>query len=180
MSDLPQERNFIQEEETRPKASTSTSVMSRLGQNQNFIMARMHQEKIWTANGPYNAVPGVQSGIDSGIPLPINMEIWALSMMNLVPGASGFIEFDIKRHTASGQAGTSIFTTRPRLDFSSGINSYLVKRFDDNTTPESPAGCQQPVLVSMNVDAGDMFTCDITSKQVNGESGGIILHLRPR
>lgn len=180
MSNLPEERNYIQEEETRPKASTSTSLLSRIGSNINFGLTSFHIKQLWTANGPYNSIGGVQAGIDSGIVIPINMEIWAISMTNLVPGSSGYTEFDIKRHTASGQSGTSIFTQRPRLSYVSGVNSFLEYRFDLNNASENPTGCQLPILTTVNVDRGDMFSCDITSKQLNGESASIILFLRPR
>jgi hypothetical protein len=143
MSNLPEERNYIQEEETRPKASTSTSVLSRVGSDINFIISRMHQEKLWAANGPYNAFPGAQTGIDGGIVLPIDMEIWALSM-------------------------------------TSGINSFLLYRFDLALAVQNPAGCQQPVLITQNLNMGDMITCDFTNKQPSGESASITLHLRPR
>lgn len=180
MSDLAPERNIIQEQETQPKASTSTSVMSRIGASSNFILFYMHQEKMWAANGPYNAVSGAQTGIDGGIPILFDMEIVGVSMWNLVPGSAGVLEMDIKRHTASAQAGTSIFTTTPKLSFSSGINSFLMKRFSDNTVLQNPTGCTQPVLLSSNLFAGDLLTCDILQKQVAGESGGILINLRPR
>lgn len=180
MSNLPEERNYIQVEETRPKASTSTSVFSRVGSAINFINTRMHQEKLWTANGPYNAFPGYQSGIDSGIVLPIDMEIWAISMQNSVQGTAGYTEFDIKKHTASGQFGTSIFSQKPSLSFASGQFSYLLYRFDLGLAVQNPAGCIQPVLLTPNLNMGDLLTCDITNKQPSGESAGITLHLRPR
>lgn len=180
MSDLAPERNIIQEQETQPKASTSTSLLSRMGASSNFILAYMHQEKMWTANGRYNAVTGPQIGIDGGIPIIFDMLIVGISMWNLVPGTSGLLEFDIKRHTASNQAGTSIFTTTPKLSFSSGINSFLTRRFTDNVDLESPTGATMPVLLSQNLDAGDLLTCDILQKQVAGESGGILINLRPR
>lgn len=161
------------------RASVSEAVGNKIGASVNFINTMQTDTKLWCINGDYyNSF--VKVGIDGVYVCKRNMEIYALSMYNLVAGTSGNTEFDLLRHTASGQAGTSIFSTKPSLNFASGVNSYLAKRFYDNVVLQNPTGCVQPVLVSALLNEGDMITCSMTQTQFPGQSAGIELEVRPR
>lgn len=179
MGDISPVRYNIKTEDVQFRSSVSEAVGNKMGGVMNFINTRQTDSKMWCINGNYYA-SFATIGVDGVYICPVDMEVYAVSMYNLVPGSSGLIEFDLKRHTASGQAGASIFSARPALSYLSGINSFLAKRFFDNVILQNPAGCVQPVLAISQFNAGDMITCNITSTQVDGQSAGIILDVRPR
>jgi hypothetical protein len=162
------------------RSSVSESVGGKIGGSINFINNYQYDTKAFFVNGPYNTVSGSQTGIDGAYICASNMEIYAIMMFNLVAGSSGDLEFDLKRFTASGGSGTSIFSTKPKIPSSSGNNAYLGYRFSDSTILEQVSGSTLPVLTSVNLDAGDMLTCDITLKQTGGQNGGLVVLMRPR
>lgn len=179
-TEITPERKNIYIEDVQYRASISEAVGQKLGAGVNFINVAQHQEKLWALNGPYSILGTPQTGVDGAFVPRYNMEIIAIAVYNLVAGASGITEFDIIKHTASGGSGTSIFTTKPSLSYSSGNNSFLVYDFINSVAQENPTGCTQPVVTSVNIDAWDMLTCNLTSAQASGQSAGILLMMRPR
>jgi len=180
MADITPAKFNVQTQDTQFRASISESVGSKIGGSINFINNYQYDSKLWTANGPYSITSSPDAGIDAAYLCQTNMDIYGINMFNHIPGSSGSIEFDILKHTASNQAGTSIFSTKPSLSFSSGIYSALSYRFFDSTILQNPTGAVLPVLVSTLLSAGDFLTCTITNKQVGGANASIELLLRPR
>lgn len=180
MADLSPQRLNIQAEEVVYKNSVSESLLTRVGKSVNFINYRQYDSKHWFLNGPYGSVAGSQTGVDGAYICFSDMEITGIAMYNLIAGSAGTLELNIKKHASSGASGTTIFSTTPKLVFSSGNNSFLFYDFLNSTAVEAPAGCTQPVLTSINLDKGDMLTCDISQKQTAGETAGLIIMMRPR
>lgn len=179
MADVTPYRSNIQAEDVQFRASVSEAVGSKIAGSVNMINTYQYDAKGWFVNGPYYIL-GAQTGIDGAYVCMSNLEIYGLEMYNLVGGSSGTLQFDIIRHTSSGTVGSTIFSTKPALSTASGNNAYLAKRFSDSTVLQNPTGATQPVLISANLNAGDMLTCDMTSVQTGGQNAGIVLHLRPR
>lgn len=179
MADVVSFRSNIKTEDVQFRSSVSEAVGNKIGASINFINTRQTDSKLWTINGNYyNSFTKV--GIDGAYICSVDMEVYSITMYNLVAGSSGTTTFDLIRHTGSGVAGSSIFVTKPSLGYGTGNNAFLGYRFFDSTVLEAPSGCVLPTLVSMNLDAGDMITCDMTDTQVFGQSAGITLELRPR
>lgn len=180
MADLSSERLNIQAEEVVYKNSVSESMLTRVGKAINFVNTKQYDSKAWFLNGGYDFASLPQTGVDGAYICWTDMEIVGVAMYNLVAGSAGTLELDIKKHTSSGGAGSTIFSTTPKLVYSSGNNSFLFYDFLNATAVESPAGCTQPVLVSTSLSQGDMLTCDFIQKQTAGESAGLIILMRPR
>lgn len=179
MGTITPERQDIFEEEVSYRAAISEATNFKLGASINFINRFQTDSKVWEVNGPYSSALNT-TGVDGVYDCQQNMEIYGIFMYNLIPGTSGNTEFNIRKHTASNQAGSTIFATRPRLSYLSGINSGLSKRFYDNVILQNPSGSIQPILVSTSLNAGDFLTCDLTASQFGGQNAGIRIHLRPR
>jgi len=181
MADVTPFRQNIQNEDIQFRSSVSEAVGGKLGGSINFINDYQHFDKPFFLNGSYSNNPGLpQLGVDGAFVFDKDVYIFAIDMYNLVAGSSGILELDLIRHTSSGTVGTSIFTTRPSIDFSSGNNAYLGKRFFDNVVLSNPAGTILPVLAVTQLNAGDMLTCNLTAVQAGGQSGGIKISFRIR
>jgi len=181
MADLSEQRLNIQVEETKFRAAVSEAVAQRLGKAINFINKRQYQAKTFQVNGVYGAAATPLNGIDGAWGMFNNSEIVGICMYNLTAGASGSTEFDLKKLTSSGDSPVSLFSTKPALSYTSGDGAYLFYDFLNSTALENPTGATQPVLVSPNLDAGDLIRCDLTSAQaLSAANCGIILYYRPR
>ena len=75
MTDIPDRRQLIQEEEVEFDAAVSESVGFRLGALNNFIANRILTQHDWNLNGPYNIVASPQLGVDGFITFPWPYEI---------------------------------------------------------------------------------------------------------
>jgi len=180
MSDISPLRKIIQVEEARYPAATSESFATRVGSSINFINTYQHMEKEWVLNGRYGATTGAQTSVDGAIPIGRDLEIVGFFMYNAVAGVSGSTEIDIKRHTVSGSAGSSIFTVRPQISYTAGNDAYLMVWFNPAETLSNPSGTTLPTLPSYNLDKGDALTLDFINRQQNGESLTISIMVRPR
>ena len=181
MADLSEQRLDIQVEETRFNAAVSEAVAQRLGKSINFINKRQYQAKTFQINGPYGGVSVPVLGIDGAWGMFNNSEIVGLLMYNLVGGASGTLEIDLKKVDQSGGTPVSIFSTTPKLTSASGNNAFLFYDFQNSVAIENPSGATQPVLTSVNLDVGDLIRCDLISVQASPAANcGIVLYYRPR
>lgn len=180
MADLAAVRTNIDENDVIYKRAVSEGLFTKVGQSINKINNDQYDSKPWFLCGGYDFASLPQTGVDGAYICARDMEIIGVSMFNLVAGSAGTLELDIKKHTASGGAGSTIFSTTPKLVYSSGNNSYLYYNFSTSTAVISAAGCTQPVLISTSLDEGDMLTCDFIQKQTAGETAGITIYLRPR
>lgn len=179
MADVAPLRENVQVESVQSGAAGAESTMQIIAGSANFWNTYYEGSRGWFLNGEYWRVAGAQTGVDGAVFCPSNMEIYAVGMFNLVAGGSGSLEFDIIRHAHAG-GSSSVFTTRPSIPVSSGNNAWVIRRFTDNAILHQTAGSVAPVLVSTLLTEGDMLTCNVTAKQTAGQSGGIVVFLKPR
>lgn len=181
MVDVSEERVILQEEEVRYRAAVSEATLTRVAATNNFIAKRQMDSKQFSFNGRYFGLGAPQLNIDGGFPILYDCEITGICLFNMVAGSSGTLEVNVRRYTASNTGGTTIFTTRPSIDFSAGNNAYVFSRFGDNpATLENPAGTTEAVLSVTDLNEGDLLVVDITGVQTGGENAGIIIFHRPR
>jgi hypothetical protein len=171
-------RSNIYVEDVQYKSSISEAVGTKIAGAINMVNHNQYDEKIWMLNGLYSSEAA--GGLDGAYICARDMEIIGVAMYNLVAGSSGTLELNIIRHTSSGVSGSSIFSTTPKLTTASGNNAFLFYDFSNSIAVENPSGATQPVLVSVNLDKGDMLTMNKVQGQVNGESCGIMIQMRPR
>ena len=126
MADIPGQRILIQSEETSYRSAVSEATMTRMGAVTNFLSTNQLVWQPFNLNGPLDTLPVPQTNIDGAIPLFFDYEIIGGAAFLTVPHSSGFVEFDIRRHTANGDAGTSIFSTTPRFTGGLLANSYSI------------------------------------------------------
>lgn len=181
MSDVTERRINIQSEEVKYRAAVSEATMTRVGAAVNFVNKRQYDTKQFYLNGKYFGKGAPQISVDGSHIMLFDMEIVGVAMFNLVTGTSGTTSLDIIRRTASGGSGTSIFSTLPAISYSAGNNAWVQRRLvPSDSILENPSGTTAPVLSTINLDAGDMITCNLQSVQTGAENCGIILYLRPR
>lgn len=180
MAEITAARNLIQSEETAYRAAVSESTLTKVGAHLNFVSHYQYDTKAWFFNGPYSN-GGAQTNIDGPHIMLFDMEIVGCAAYVFNAGSSGTTTFDIKRRTASGGAGVSIFSTPPAILYTAGNNVWVERRLQPtNVIIENPAGTTAPVLSTTSLDAGDMLTFDLTGVQTGSSNCGIILYVRPR
>ena len=180
MTAISPERKIIQIEETAFAAAVSSSVATRIGATNNFLLEKEKGHRTWQINGKYGTSTGPDSSIDGSIPIEEDMEIVGFYMASSVAGVSGITEIDIRRRVASGTTGTSIFTTRPSISFSAGNNSKLQTKYNPNVVDHNPTGTILPVFNSFDLDEGDDLFLDFVSRQSLAEGLTVTIILRPR
>jgi hypothetical protein len=181
MADISEQRINIQAEETAYRAANSESTFTRVGAAVNFINKRQYDSKQFFLNGKYYGQGAPQTDLDGAHMMLFDAEIVGVMMFNLVAGSSGTTTIDIKRRTASGGAGTSIFSVLPSITSAAGNHAFVARRLiPANVLLENPAGTTAPVLSTTNLDAGDLLTIDLTAVQTGGENCGLIIYYRPR
>jgi hypothetical protein len=179
MVDLAAERAMIQEEETRFKAAVSEAVMQKFGKLGNFINTRQYDTKAFFLNGRYGQSTVPLHGIDGAYIFPFDATIFNVYIFNLVAGSSGTTELDVKRVTASGGAGSTIFSTTPKIAATAGANAYV-------GVGGSGVGLTAPIFTgasttTFDVDADDMIYVSMIQKQAgNPENSGLLVCFRPR
>lgn len=175
MAELTPVKKFIQEAEVKYKAAISEVTGRKLGQMLNFLGRRLHEAKKFQLDGPYAIIDSPQLGVDGLIPFEFDAEIFNVWIYNLVPGSSGTTELDIKLLTGSGDTGTTIFTTTPKITSAASANAYI-------GVGGTVTGCVAPVLTSFpfNINAGQALLCDKVQAMPDAENCGLIIHYRPR
>jgi hypothetical protein len=181
MADVAPRRINLQVEETKHKAGVSEATFTRTAQAVNFVNMKQYDSRGFFLNGPYFAGDG-KKDVDGAWIVLFDIEIIGVAMFNHVAGTSGTTRLDVHRFTASGTpaGGTSIFTTRPALSFSSGNNAMVVRDVLNSVTLQGPSGSTVPVLSITDLNAGDMLSLDLDNAQPGGENCGLILYYRPR
>ena len=179
MSDLASSRTIIQTEAVSFGAAASESTITAIAASTNFNSEFQGRDPQWKLNGPYQSKTA-GFVVDGSWIAPHDCKIYYFSMSNLSAGSSGTTEVDILRHTASG-SGTTIFSTRPAITSAAGNNAFMAKRYADTVvTDENPTGTTLPVFVSLDLNRGDMLTCQIVSVQTGGSNFTLTLNVRPR
>lgn len=153
MADITPERKMIQQEETKPQAAVTESVMSRVGAGINFINLRHLYIKEFCVNGKYNIIP-VNPSIDGFLTYPFNFEIVDIVVkLGSATGVSGTTEIDLKWKPEASGSFQSIFTTTPKWTSSAPADSSV-------RLGVSRTGFTTPVLAKSTFNAYDLIKLD--------------------
>lgn len=181
MADITAERINIQQEEVAANAAVSEGTASRLGASINFINERQILQKEFFVNRRYSAFTPPLTSADGAQMFLFDATIIGFMAFNLTAGSAGQTEFDVKRRTASGGSGTSIFSTTPKISYTAGNNAWVAWRsVPTPTTIENPSGTTVGVFSTTNVDAGDLITLDLLTVQTAAQYCGLIIYYIPR
>lgn len=180
MADISPLRKKIQVEEVQAFAAVSSATGSRIGASTNFILEKEKVHRTWQINNKYGKSASGQTSVDGSIPIEEDMEIVGFYMNNDIAGNAGTTEIDIRRRVTSGTSGSSIFTTRPAIDFTAGNSAKLQVGYNPNETLHNPTGTTLPVFASLNLDKGDDLFLDFISRQTNAYNLTVTLIMRPR
>jgi hypothetical protein len=178
MTDLLEKRVIIQAEETVYDYGLSQRLFQRFGQIGNFISKRQHSEKQFYVNGNYGnlAVSRFpQLAVDGMVFFEFDAFLINVWMFVEYAGASGDTQFDVLRATAPGGAFTSIFTTKPSINYQAGNFTWV-------SLGSAVAHTTAPVLALTNVNQGDALRMDMITGQAgnNAAGAGLLIHYRPR
>lgn len=170
-------RKYIDELEVKYRSSVSESTWFKIGGVINFILNRNHQEKQFFLNGNYGLLPAPIYKLDGMTIFNFDAEIFNVYMFNIKAGISGTTELDIRIKPQASGAFTSIFSTRPSINYQAGDDKWV--GIGDTVT-----NCVAPVLTSgaspLQVNKGDGLVIDLIQSQARGENCGILIHYRPR
>lgn len=183
MSFIQPFRQNVRQADVAYRRSVSEVILSKVGSSINFINDFQYDSKAWFVNGPYSIVTGPQTGVDGAYLCAFNMEIIGVMMYSLVSGSSGVTTLDIRRFTAPNTpaGGQSIFSTKPSINSTAGNNAYVGRIITPTeVTIANPTGTTLPVLSNIQLNQGDMLTCNIDSKMSQGQTAGIVLFMKPR
>jgi hypothetical protein len=179
MVDLADEKSLIQQEETRFQFAISESLMQKVGKVTNFIVNRNHQEKQWFVNGSYDLISVPLNGIDGFTFFKFDAEIvdvW-LYVQSQTGASSGYTEVDVQYASTPGGSWTTIFSTKPRINYNAGNDIWIhVGSAVSNTTA--------PVVSVTNMDENYALRVCLTGVPVglpvSGCGFGVIVAYRPR
>lgn len=160
MSDIPSARNFLQIESARFRSAVSENLLQTMGGLANFLGKKTYQEKQYFINGPYSISPAPDFYVDGVCIFEFDSEIIDIWVFQSVPGTGGITEIDLKMATTSGGAFTSIFSTTPKLDSTSGSGVWM----DSAGIVPPGTGMQQPILATTSIPAGAAIRIDLLQK----------------
>jgi hypothetical protein len=173
MADITAERKMIQQEETKPQAAVTESVMSRVGGGINFINTRHYYIKEACLNGKYNIIVP-NTSIDGCFTYP-----WAFEIVDVIVklgsanGSGGTSEVDIKWKPETFGSFASIFSTTPKWT-SSAVADGTVRIGVTRT------GFTAPVLSKTTFDAYDILRVDLLQAVTGSpESFSVTIYTRP-
>lgn len=176
MTEVTPARTLLQVEELRFRAAVSEATAQRIGAGVNFIQTNVYEQKDWWINGAYGA-GGITipfTAIDGLTLVEFNAEIIDAFMFVRQAGSSGNTTLDIEYATTPGGSWTSIFSTKPSINYQAGDFSwcYVGSAFANTTAP---------VLSTTSINAKTVFRCNISSAQGGDPRGcGLVLIYRPR
>lgn len=167
MADIVPQRRQIQQEETRPQAAVSESVLSRVGGGINFINTRHYYVKEYCLNGAYNLiVPNLS--VDGFFTYPWNFEIVDIVVkLGELVGTSGLSELDLKWKPETSGVFTSIFATTPKWNELALPDSSV-------RLGVSRTGFTTPVLDKTTFNAYDLIKLDVLQGIVGPANGAFI------
>jgi hypothetical protein len=179
MAEISGARVLITEEEMITGAAASEGAMNHVGGSLNLVLNNEVACYRWTMNGPYFNGGSPQTKVDGEYILMRPMTLVGVHMYNQVAGASGTLELDVLR-LPSGGGSASIFSTTPKLVYTSGNDSTMFRDFVSGTTPWNPAGCTVPVLAISDFNTHDKLVLNIQQIQSGGQNAGLALYFRLR
>jgi hypothetical protein len=172
MADIIAERKMIQQEETKPQAAVTESVMSRVGGGINFINTRHYYVKEYCLNGKYNLFLPNYS-VDGFFTYPWNFELTDIIVkLGDATGSSGLSELDIKWKPETSGTWQSIFSTTPKWTSAAPVDSSV--RIGVTRT-----GWTAPVLSKTQFDAYDLLRLDVLQGLV-GNVNSVFLNIFSR
>lgn len=156
----------VQEMQTGSAASEST--MNRVGGDLNLLLTAGPIFLHWTANGPYSNGGTPQTRVDGERMLMDNCKLVGFFLHTETAGSAGTLEIDILRRTTGGSSAT-IFSTTPKILFSSGNNSRIGKDFRDSTVLWTATGATQAALSISSFLKGEVLSMNINGIQTGGQ-----------
>jgi hypothetical protein len=181
MADVTPLKRNLQVEELRTGAAASESTMQRVASSVNFWNTFYEGTRAWFFNGQYGDFPFPQTGVDGVYNVPCDMEIYQLAVNHNTAGISGTFEIDLIKIPVGGGPEVSVFATRPQIPFGAGNFAVIHQEFlpTASTIVASP-GVTLATLVSTQLSKGDRLYTNIIGGQIQGQSAGLVLMMRPR
>lgn len=153
MSDYPPERLIIQTEQVVTRKPVSESLVQAMAGSINKTQKEQIESILFVANGAYKGGLG-RNRVDAFYRFKFNATIVNATIFNGDPGLSGTTEIDCLRFVSPGGAGTSIFTTTPKVSSAAAANVWA-------GIGEVVTGVTAAVLTSspngLSVNAGDVL-----------------------
>lgn len=173
------QRILINAQETDYKSAISEALLTRMGATNNFIALRQFDTHQFNFNGPYSGFVGIL-GADGCFPARYNIRIVGVTLYNRRSGNAGNTQIDLRVISSSGGSSTSLFSTKPSLDFNSGNDAFLITDFISGTNVNQPSsGFVSPVLGQQDIDAGSIVVCRLDSVQVGAEDFHVLIDYIP-
>ena len=178
---VPGLKNSIYVEDVETGAAASEATMNKFGASVNKLLDEVWYSLHWIANGSYWITSFPEYSMDKELLVPFDCEIVKIRVYNKTAGTSGTSECDIEKRQLAGSWST-IFTTRPKIPFSSGANAQIItQHLPTTSTIYASAGTTVPVLASTQLNANDVLRFNFLDKQTQPSEGfGIELVLRSR
>jgi len=174
MANIPGARLFVDENDTKYKASVSEATLYKVGATNNFIIERQNNSREFVINGDYGGIATPNIGVDGIIRYAYNWEIVDIYIFNgeSVTG-SGVTSLDVKWKPFSSGSYASIFSTIPSFDTTSAT-------FETCGIGQIKTGFTAPVLQKTQFDAYDQLRIDLLSAITAGVGCGIGITWRAR
>ncbi len=161
----------IFEEDMKTGAAASEATQTKVGGNINKILDETCQSFHWIANGSYWITTVPDNAMDKEFLVPFNCEIVKMRTYNKTPGLSGTTECDIVKKQPGGGFAT-IFSTRPKIPFGSGVDAEIVQSFlPAPSTIFASIGTTIGVLASTNLNENDILRFNFVDKQSSPAEG---------
>lgn len=181
MADVTAIKKNLQVEELKTGAAASEYTMQKVGGSVNFWNKYYEGSRQWALNGPFSSLSLPGLNIDGAHYCWVNEEIYAIGFTLETVGTSGDFEFDLIRHPADNSTPVSLFTTRPKINFSAGNGAWFVYNASLNQVQHTQSGITAPVFNTLNLTAGDKITWSIIAVQSGGiKNASLTVGFRPR
>lgn len=175
MTDISDQFNIIQQEETDYRSALSESMFTRLGGMNNALRNRLNQIYRFVFLGTIRPIVGGEDGTFTDI---WPFEIVGVSGYIRDAGSSGTTSIDIHLVTGAGDQG-SILASPITIANSTVNGSRFYKNLIDATSA-IPAGITVPTVSTVNFAAGDTLRTDIDAKADGAQDLVLQLHYRAR
>lgn len=161
----------IYQEDVETGAAASEATMTKFGGSLNKMLDETWYSLHWIANGSYWITSYPEYSMDKELLVPFDCEIVKIRVYNKTAGTSGTSECDIEKQQPGG-AWSTIFTTRPKIPYTSGNNaSIITQHLPTVSTIYASAGTTVPVLASTQLSANDVLRFNFLDKQAKPSEG---------
>ena len=181
MADVIDERINIQDEETDFDSAVSEGTLQRMAAAVNFINKRQYTEKPFTFTNELGAFDLNEMFADGAKPMAQNCQIVGYCLWIRNFAGTGDLDIDVKRLQNAGDAGVSIFSTRPKLQAAAGNNSWVQYVSEPTPFTKNPAaGYVVGALGTTQLNQGDLLVAELKDVPSEGIDAGITIFVRPR